>query len=95
MKTFTTALLLLATFAAATADDWPQWGGPQHDIVWRETGIVETLPDGLLPRVWSTPVGEWYSGPAVADGRVYLTDRINEDSSERVLCVDAATAKEI
>ena len=41
MKTFTTALLLLATFAAATADDWPQWGGPQHDIVWRETGIVE------------------------------------------------------
>jgi outer membrane protein assembly factor BamB len=95
VKTFTTALLLLATFAAATADDWPQWGGPQHDIVWRETGIVETLPDGLLPRVWSTPVGEGYSGPAVADGRVYLTDRIHEDSSERVLCVDAETGKQI
>lgn len=94
-------LLLFTTLIAcpalvASADDWPQWGGPKHDIVWRESGIVDKLPtDGLLPRVWSVPVGEGYSGPAVADGRVYLTDRIHADGTERVLCVDAETGKEI
>jgi len=77
----------------ADADDWPQWGGPNRDLVWRETGIVKTLPTtGLLPRVWSVPIGEGYSGPAVADGRVYITDymrRNGRNSTERVICLDA------
>ncbi|MEM9659611.1 MAG: PQQ-binding-like beta-propeller repeat protein, partial [Planctomycetota bacterium] len=68
----------------AVADDWPQWGGPQRDLVWRETGVVETLPDGELPRVWSAPLGEGYAGPAVADGRVFAVDRVAEQNIERV-----------
>ncbi|REJ93744.1 MAG: pyrrolo-quinoline quinone [Planctomycetota bacterium] len=74
------------------ADDWPQWGGPQRDLVWRESGIVQSLPAGRLPRVWTAKVGEGYAGPAVADGKVYLTDRIHgegNDGVERVLCLDA------
>jgi len=86
--------LVVAT-ATAVADDWPQWGGPEGDCVWREEGIVETLPAGLLPRVWSAAVGEGYSGPAVADGLVYLTDRIKEAGTERVLCFDAETGAEV
>jgi len=71
-------------------DDWPGWGGPQRDLVWRETGIVKTLPDGgLLPRVWSAPISEGYSGPAVAEGRVYVTDRLARQQLERVHCFDA------
>ena len=35
------ALPLLA--AAALADDWPQWLGPQRDGVWRETGLAENV----------------------------------------------------
>ncbi len=80
----------------AVADDWPQWGGPNRDLVWRESGLVDTLPEGTLPRVWSTPIGEGYAGPAVADGRVYVTDRIHAegaDGSERVLCLDAETGE--
>jgi len=83
-------LLVLQPFAICRADDWPQWGGPERDLVWREKGIVRTLPTGLLPRVWSTPIGEGYSGPAVADGRVYVMDRIKARGEERVLCLDAA-----
>jgi outer membrane protein assembly factor BamB len=94
---FTVALLLvLPSFAPdyrAAADDWPGWGGPKRDLVWRETGIVDKLPSGLLPRVWSTPLAEGYSGPAVADGRVYITDRQHEKQNERVLCLDAETGK--
>lgn len=77
---------------SAQGDDWPDWGGPKRDLVWRETGIVKKFPtEGLLPRVWSTPIGEGYSGPAVANGRVYITDRQIRAQTERVLCLDAET----
>lgn len=85
-------LALAWTFAAANshADDWPDWGGPQRDLVWRETGIVEKFPtDGLLPRVWSTPISEGYSGPAVANGLVYITDRLAAENIERIWCLNA------
>jgi outer membrane protein assembly factor BamB len=91
------AALLLAR--ELRADDWPQWGGPRRDLVWRETGIVRKLPtDGLLPRVWSAPLGEGYAGPSVAAGRVYVTDlvdRAGAKATERALCLDAATGKEL
>ena len=87
-----TCLLLAGAGQHCVAEDWPQWGGPDRDLVWRETGIVDSLPDGRLPRMWTTPIGEGYAGPAVADGRVYLMDRIHgeaRDGVERVLCLDA------
>jgi outer membrane protein assembly factor BamB len=89
------------------ADDWPQWRGPRRDGVWRETGIMETLP-AKLPIKWRTEIGAGYAGPAVADGRVYVTDRVLKEGernpsdpfdqspvggSERLLCLDAATGK--
>ncbi|MEO2019426.1 MAG: PQQ-binding-like beta-propeller repeat protein [Fuerstiella sp.] len=90
------AAVVFCMATCAVADDWPQWGGPQRDIVWRESGIVDTLPtDGLLPRAWSTPVGEGYSGPSVANGKVYLTDRILADRNERILCFDAQSGTQL
>jgi outer membrane protein assembly factor BamB len=78
------------------ADDWPQWGGPKRDLVWRESGIVKQLPTtGLLPRVWATPIGAGYAGPAVANGRVFVMDRLPDHSGERVYCLDAETGQEI
>ncbi len=102
------ALLLLPLTAIATrADDWPQWLGPRRDGVWRETGIVGKFPAGGLKAKWRTPIGGGYAGPAVAAGRVYVTDYVlakgaafpdnpfsrkeRIDGSERVLCLDAAT----
>lgn len=93
------AVLFAVTASSAMADDWPQWGGPNRDLVWRETGIVKKLPtSGLLPRVWSVPLGEGYSGPAVEKGRVFITDIVDRRGSrgtERVLCLDAESGKEI
>jgi outer membrane protein assembly factor BamB len=96
------------TAGAARADDWPQWLGPQRDGVWRETGILDKFPkDGPKLR-WRTPVGGGYAGPAMADGRVYVMDRVlgegekdpenpfKETSSageERVLCLNEADGK--
>ena len=96
-RSFTVPLLIvlssLIPHGPAAADDWPGWGGPKRDLVWRETGIVDKLPSGALPRVWSTPIAEGYAGPAVAEGRVYVTDRQHEKQNERVLCLDAASGK--
>src|SRR5258706_14493481 len=90
------------------AEDWPQWLGPQGDSIWRETGIVEKFPDDGPAILWRAPVGGGYSGPAVAGGRVYLTDRelasgVKNPSdpfkrgiipgAERVLCLDEKTGK--
>jgi outer membrane protein assembly factor BamB len=97
MKRWLIAVLCALAFPSSTAcaDDWPQWGGPKRDLVWREKGILKELPTtGLLPRVWATPIGEGYAGAAVADGRVWITDLVDRKGikgTERVLCLDAAT----
>ncbi len=71
------------------ADEWPQWRGPQRDAVWREDGIVDKFPDDTLPLKWSAPIASGYSAPVVADGKVFVTDRvIDPEQVERVHCFD-------
>ena len=85
------------------AEDWPHWQGPKSDGVWREHGIVDSFPAEGPPIRWRTSIAAGYSSPAVADGRVFLTDRPNseirgnpagatvrasEAGRERVLCLD-------
>jgi outer membrane protein assembly factor BamB len=100
------ALLLLAP--AARADDWPGWLGAQRDSIWREKGVLDKFPkDGPKVR-WRAPVAGGYSGPAVANGRVYVTDFVTKgdrtgDSvrrgrltgKERVLCFRASDGKQL
>jgi len=80
--------------AATVADDWPQWRGPKRDGVWRETGIVEKFAKPQLDLVWRAEISSGYSGPTVADGRVYVTDRVVKPAQvERVHCFDSKTGK--
>ncbi|MBI2827009.1 MAG: PQQ-like beta-propeller repeat protein [Planctomycetia bacterium] len=85
-----------SSFIIASADDWPQWRGPNRDGVWRETGILEKFPAGSLKIRWRAPIGSGYCGPTVADGRVYVTDRVDLPKQiERVHCFGWETGKEI
>ena len=77
------------------ADDWPQWRGPNRDGVWRETGILETIPPSGLTIRWRVRIGRGYSGPVVAQGRVFVTDYEISPEVERVLCFDEATGKPV
>jgi outer membrane protein assembly factor BamB len=100
-----TLLVLALTALPVRADDWPQWMGPRRDGVWRETGILENFPPGGPEIRWRTPIGLGYAGPAVAEGRVYVLDRVLpegvktpesgfsrtvSDGRERVLCLKEA-----
>ena len=87
--------ILLLGSRVALAEDWPQWLGPKRDSVWRESGILDRFPTNGPPVRWRTPVGGGYSGPSVAGGRVYVTDRQHAEgrSQERVLCLDEAKGR--
>ncbi len=113
MKTMVGGSLGLLVFSLASAvgwaDDWPQWLGPRRDSVWRETGILEKFPKDGPTIKWRVPLSGGYSGPAVARGRVYVTDyvvekgkvsnspgvRIKLEGKERVLCLNAADGKQV
>lgn len=87
--------ILLAAAAGSTAGDWPQWRGPGRDGVARLDGLPDKLPATLAPR-WRQPIGGGYGGIAVAFGRVYVMDRQKEPREvERVLCLDAATGRQL
>jgi outer membrane protein assembly factor BamB len=100
-------LFVLVFATQAMADDWPQWMGPKRDNVWRESGLVETLPD--KPKyVWRAPIAGGYSGPAVANGKVFVSDFVTGDNvkvdnfkreqssgSERILCLDEKTGNKV
>ncbi len=68
------ALLLLALPAVVEAEDWPEWRGRGRLGVWNENGIVERFPASGLEFSWRVPVRDGYGGPAVAAGRVFVTD---------------------
>jgi outer membrane protein assembly factor BamB len=101
------AIVISALFAMpCSADDWPQWLGPNRDGQWKETGVLEKLPKEMKP-IWTTKIGPGYTGPAVAQGKVILMDRVTNvptaeggqlttsAGKERVVCLEASTGQEI
>ena len=95
--------LLIALFAIvalktqlSSADEWHQWRGENREGVWNETGILEKFEGEQIPLRWRVPIGSGYSGPSVADGRVYVTDRLTKPKQvERVHCFDWETGEPI
>jgi outer membrane protein assembly factor BamB len=95
MKTFhrlcSIALAVLAALAAGA--DWPQFLGPARNSTSPETGLLASWPRTGPPVLWQKEVGEGYSSPVVAAGRLILFHRVDND--EIVECLDAATGKEL
>ncbi len=79
------------------AEDWPQWRGASRLGIWHETGIIDRFPAEGLQVAWRTPVRSGFAGPAVADGRIFLLDWMEDpqsrtlDGTERVVALDEQT----
>ncbi len=86
-------IVSLLGLSESRADDWPQWRGPNRDGVWRETGLLESIPATGLKVRWRARIGNGYSGPVVAQGRVFVTDHLVPSEVERVLCFEEATGQ--
>ena len=69
-------VLVFAFSSLAQAEDWPQWLGTNRDAEWREEGIIDRFPEEGPKLRWESKLGAGYSGPAVAEGRVFVMDRL-------------------
>jgi outer membrane protein assembly factor BamB len=90
--------MVVALFAGAVlaAEDWPEIRGKGRLGVWTETGIVEKFPADGLKILWRTPIKGGFSGPAVAGGRVFLTDYAETQRPrgiERAIALDEKTGQ--
>ncbi len=100
------SLIGAPTDIAFGLDDWPQWMGPKRDNIWRETGLVDKFPKDGPKVVWRTKIAGGYSGPAVQDGKVFITDYQTNDNvkvdnfverlsmeKKRIICLENPRAK--
>lgn len=87
--------LIVCCFSLACAEDWPESLGAGRKSEWNEKGILRQFPAEGLKVSWRAPVCPGYSGPAVADGRVFVTDYQKREGGgvERVLCLDEKTGQ--
>jgi len=78
------------------AQDWPDWRGANRDAIWSANGVLQKFTSDTIPHEWSVPLGSGYSGPTVANGKVYVSDLLQEPvQTEGVLCFDAQTGLKI
>ena len=78
------------------AQDWQDWRGANRDGTWNETGIIEKFDSDTIEQKWSVEIGSGYSGPTVANGKVYVTDlQTKPNQTESVLCFDEQTGTKI
>ena len=84
--------LFLVGCTAVVGAQWPQWRGPQRDGVVAAENVPTSWPEKLTPR-WTQKVGEGYSTPVVANGRIFVHSR--QDPEEVVTALDLGTGKPI
>ena len=79
----------------ATEDgaDWYRFLGPDLNGKSSETGIRTDWTAGKLPILWQREVGDGYSMPSVAGGRLFLFDR--RKNRARLTCLDSQTGEEL
>jgi outer membrane protein assembly factor BamB len=75
---FTASVLAFAAFLQSPAADWPQFLGPNRDGVYHGPPLAESWSSGGPRVVWQKSVGQGFSGPVVAQGRVILFHRLGD-----------------
>lgn len=86
------ALTFLATAITINAQEWTQWRGPARDGSVSGKNVPAKWPESLQ-RTWRVEIGEGYSSPVVAGGRVFVHTR--RDPEEIVAAINLADGKVI
>ena len=76
--------------------EWPCFRGSQRDNLAKFDGHLTRTWDEAGPKaLWRQPLGEGYSGAIIANGRVYVLDYVEEDSSDALRCFELFTGTEL
>jgi outer membrane protein assembly factor BamB len=92
--------LVVPAAAIVSADNWPEWRGPDRTGVSRETGLPSSWSPAGENLAWRAPVGG-RSAPVVFENHVYLQTTAGAapgaatgaNMQERIVCFDADTGK--
>jgi outer membrane protein assembly factor BamB len=76
---FVSIALLVAAGVGLSAEDWPQFLGPERNGVYRGPALAEMWGPQGPKVVWRRNVGQGFSGPVVAQGRVILFHRVGNE----------------
>lgn len=90
MKTALLALIFLTSTITINAQEWTQWRGPARDGSVSGKNVPAKWPE-TLQRAWRVEIGEGYSSPVVAGGRVFVHGR--RDPEEIVEAINLADGK--
>ena len=75
-----------------SAQDWPQWRGPNRDAHVTGFQVPATWPKELAEK-WKVKVGEGVATPALVGDKLYVFTREGKDEITR--CLDAGSGKQI
>ncbi|MBW8039459.1 MAG: PQQ-binding-like beta-propeller repeat protein [Planctomycetes bacterium] len=90
---FAAGAIGLGYFATAQAADWPNWRGPNHNGISKETGWNADWPEAGPKVLWEKTLGTGFASMSVSKGRVYAMGNIKDN--DILYCLDADTGKEI
>ena len=63
-------LVAAAGLVSLSAEDWPHFLGPNHDLHSGETGLNLTYSEEGPPVLWEIERGKGHAGPVIADGKL-------------------------
>ena len=93
-KNFSLTILFTILISMASAQDWPQYLGPDKNSTSTETGILRSWPEGGPEVLWKVSVGIGYGGPIIRNDKVYLLDR-DDEKGDKMRCFDMNTGEEL
>lgn len=101
LRTVTFLLFVLGSTAGSlfgespTGATWPQWRGTQRNgTVSTSTAWPSSVDEKHFVENWSVPLGPSYSGPIVAEDRVFVTET-KDSKYEVVRALERTTGKQI
>ena len=87
------AVIVLCVNSVAFSQDWPQWRGVGRDGIIADPIVASEEAPTLN---WEQKIAGGYCGPTVADGKVYVMDRVDAPKQiERVHCFDQSTGEKV
>jgi len=75
---------------------WPWFRGEDFtNVITQNTALADSWGDAAPPLLWSVDLGEGHSGPAIADGRVYVMDYDEDQRADMLRCFSLDDGEEI
>lgn len=88
------AFLLFFFAMSISAQDWPQFLGPERNSTSPQKNLLRSWPESGPEVLWSVNIGIGYGGTVVTEGKVYLLDR-DDNAGDNLRCFDLTSGKEL